>query len=148
MKRTLPTGADFSAAIDQMKAFAAQSGAALLSEGAVHPDHTLLALCAEAHDLHATEQAIWRKARELVNATIHNPEYAAMMDERDKFQNRRRSVLTRIGKLKSATPAGIYSKALLVRDRYCTAQQIAKSMAEDLIALPGLRASLWPAGEG
>jgi hypothetical protein len=139
---------DHMGAIERLKALATQSGSALLSEGPTHPDHSVLALCAEAHDLRAAEQAEWRRGRDMPHSNMENPDYAAMMAERDKIQNQHRSVLTRIGKIKSATPAGVYAKATIVRDRYSTAHQLAVSLAEDLIALPGLRASLWPAGEG
>jgi hypothetical protein len=53
------------AAIERLKALATQSGSALLSEGPVHPDHALLALCAEAHDLRAAELDAWRRGGEL-----------------------------------------------------------------------------------
>lgn len=42
---------DFSSAISRFRAIATVSGDALLTEGEVHPDRDLLALCAEAHDM-------------------------------------------------------------------------------------------------
>jgi hypothetical protein len=51
-------------------------------------------------------------------------------------------------KLKATTAAGIYAKALIVRSSQSGAKLLAMSVAEDMIACPGLRESLWPAGEG
>jgi hypothetical protein len=54
-------------------------------------------------------------------------------------------LLSRIRKLRAVTGAGIYAKALVLRASRTGSPELAKSMAEDLIAYAGLRAMLWPA---
>jgi hypothetical protein len=57
-------------------------------------------------------------------------------------------LLSAIRKLRAKTAAGIYAKALVCRCSRTGAPFLAMSLAEDLIACPGLRVSLWPAVEG
>jgi hypothetical protein len=64
------------------------------------------------------------------------------------FDQAMRRVLFKAKKLKATTAAGIYGKALIVRSSRSGAMLLAMSLAEDMIAWPGLRESLWPAGEG
>jgi hypothetical protein len=53
-------------------------------------------------------------------------------------------LLSRIRKLRALTGAG-NAKALVLRASRTESPELAKSMAEDLIAYAGLRAMLWPA---
>ena len=55
-------------------------------------------------------------------------------------------LLTQVGKMSAASPAGIYAKALLVRASKSGAASLAMSLAEDMIGCPALRATLWPVG--
>lgn len=110
-----------------------------------HPDAGLLELCAEVLDLHAKRDALWREARQMCPATIGNPAYSAKMKERERCVLDWKPLLTRIGKIPSKTGAGVYAKALVLRDGDGTAPQLAMSVAADLVNCPGLRASLWPA---
>jgi len=48
------------------------------------------------------------------------------------------------GKIPAQSPAGIYAKALLVQSSRTGAQCLARTLAEDLVACPSLRESLWP----
>jgi hypothetical protein len=68
------------------------------------------------------------------------------MEESKEPVTRAKPLLLRAGKMRAATAAGVYGKALLVRSSRTGTQVLAKSLAEDLMAMPGLRASLWPAG--
>ena len=57
---------------------------------------------------------------------------------------------TEEGKARSSQNAlktGIYAKAAIVRASKTGAQDLAMSLAQDLLDCPGLRTSLWPAGE-
>jgi hypothetical protein len=54
--------------------------------------------------------------------------------------------MIRIRKMKATTAVGIYAKAAVVRASKTGAADLAMSLARDLDC-PGLRASLWPAGE-
>lgn len=54
-QRVVPLGDALQPTIDRMKAIAAQSSDALLTEGPVHPDHQLLDACSEA--MHLFKQA-------------------------------------------------------------------------------------------
>jgi hypothetical protein len=55
--------------------------------------------------------------------------------------------LIRIRKMKATAAAGIFAKAAVVRASKTGAADLAMSLAEDLLAAPGLRAALWPAEE-
>jgi hypothetical protein len=57
-------------------------------------------------------------------------------------------MMDRIRKIRATRGAGIYAEALLVRHARTCAPALAASLAEDLIAVPALRASLWPADQG
>ena len=70
---------------------------------------------------------------------------AAEFDQFKAFETAMRRVLFQAKKLKATTAAGIYAKALIVRSSRSGAMLLAMSLAEDLIACPGLRESLWPA---
>jgi hypothetical protein len=56
-------------------------------------------------------------------------------------------MLTRLGRMRASTAAGIYAKAAIVATRrgYMTAPRFVLSLAEDLVKNPTLRQSLWPA---
>jgi hypothetical protein len=54
-------------------------------------------------------------------------------------------LLSRIRKLRAMTSPGLYANALVVRASITDAPHLAKSPAEDLIACPELRATLWAA---
>jgi hypothetical protein len=62
-----------------------------------------------------------------------------VVDERAKQLTRQAA------KLRATTPAGIFAKALVVRSSHTGAAVLAMSLADELIACPGLRQSLWPA---
>jgi hypothetical protein len=147
-KRQLP---DMLPAIARFRDIAAQSGDALLTEGAVSPDHKLLDLCATAlHHLVAAERA--RDARDKwwislegqarKDALAEDGRLIAEMLERSR---QAKPYLPNITKLKATTAAGIYAKAMVVRASKTGAAGLAMSLAQDLLDCPGLRSSLWPA---
>jgi hypothetical protein len=155
MKRTLPTGADFSAAIDQMKALASKSADhLLLGDGPPHPDAALLDICAEIGYRRKIAEAAAERHREgfiplYARKTAEDVAKQAAMDkERDGAETKYGHLLRNAAKLKATTAAGIYAKAIAVRSSQTGARFLAMSMAEDLLACEGLRQSLWPAGEG
>jgi hypothetical protein len=163
MKREFPlAGVEMSSTIDRLKAMADESANALLTEGPVHPDHQLLDLCAEAlhhRRLHDEARAVWTendRQRFSDCETQRRPHFtnaeaadsAAEFNQFRAFDDAMRRVLFKAQKLKATTAAGIYAKALIVRSSRSGAMLLAMSLAEDLIACPGLRESLWPAGEG
>jgi hypothetical protein len=57
------------------------------------------------------------------------------------------AMLRAAAKIKATTAAGIFAKALAVRSSKSGAADLGVSLAQDLLDCPGLRASLWPAGE-
>jgi hypothetical protein len=143
---------DFSAEIGRLRAIAAQSGDALLTEGSVNPDYQLLDLCSEA--LHHLRHA--QKSNDARNWDwLHlkdGPEKTAMRENNDRlleqyYEGERlgKPLLGKIRKLKATTAAGVFAKAMIVRASKTGAAGLAMSLAEDLIACPGLRESLWPA---
>ncbi len=143
-----PLPDDFGATLDRLRRIASQAASdGTVSEPAPHPDAQLLTLCAEVIDLHAASNAIWREARKLVPAMMGNPAYAAELANRHVVVNKRRSRMMRIPKIPAKTAAGVYAKAYVLKLSYGAAPQLAKSIATDLVACPGLRSALWPAGE-
>ena len=114
-----------------------------LGNGPAHRDGWLLDLCAAAlHLLTHGEEALAR-----CHAEHHGPNANASFDEYRRDISRAKPLLRRIAKLPAATAAGIYAKALVVRASRTGAPVLARTLAADLIACPGLRASLWPAQE-
>lgn len=128
----------------------------ILSDGPVHPDADLLDLCSEALHLLSTarrgrdavgdfpghghdkrrEADAWRKANH------------EAFEEATKLVGRAKPLLRRAAKIPARTGAGVFAKAQLVRNSKTGAAVLAKTLAADLVAIPGLRASLWPAGDG
>ncbi len=143
---------DFSAEIGRLKAIAAQSGDALLTEGSVNPDYQLLDLCSEAlHHLKHAQKSYDARTWEWLHLK-DGPEKTAMHAENDRlleqhYEGERlgKPFLRKIRKMKATTAAGIFAKAMIVRASKTGAAGLAMSLAEDLIACPGLRESLWPA---
>ena len=140
---------NFGAAIERLRSIAMQSGDALLTEGPVHPDHKLLDLCAEAAQLreeaaetHRVSHREWKVAWGDAAQAVQNQKHS----DNCRYADRRLvTKLRAIAKISATTPAGIYAKAVAVRASKTGAATLAMSLADDLIACPGLRASLWPA---
>jgi hypothetical protein len=153
MNRKSPLAPNLYAAVDRLKVMAAGAGDALFTEGPVNPDHKLLELCAEIgyrRKLADAAHERWRAAP-AVPWMCKTPEQTREFTEAN-FENEREgknysSLLKQASKLRATTAAGIYAKAIAVRASRTGAQLLAMSLAEDLLACPGLRASLWPAGE-
>jgi hypothetical protein len=139
-KRRLP--AETEPAIARLRKIVAQSTVnQLLAEGSEHPDTKLLDLCAEALHLvvHAerANQARWDPHKDHAEM---EPLWGAYLGGIQKSK----PVMGRIRNIPAVTAAGIYAKALVVRASGTGAEKLAMSLATDLIACPGLRASLWP----
>jgi hypothetical protein len=117
-----------------------------------HPDAQLLDLCSEALHLLRSARAVhearppWRNDWEVNGREAQAWRDAALraLEESEKLVTRAKPLLRRAGKMRAVTGAGVYGKALLVRSSRTGAQVLAKSLAEDLITIPGLRVSLWP----
>ena len=146
---------DFTAAIAQLKHIAMTSADNALTEGPVNPDRQLLDLCADAlHSLVHAERA-FRAGVEAIHSARDSKAYenrrevweTLSAEARSGVQNAK-SAMSRIRKLKATTAAGIYAKAAVVRASKTGAADLAMSLAQDLLDCPGLRAALWPAGEG
>lgn len=124
----------------------------LLADGPPHPDADLLDLCAEAlHYLGHAQKAY--DARNVIGWGRGTPEDQKAAMEQDKrlleecYAGERagKPPMARIAKMKATTAAGIFAKAMVVRCSKTGAAVLAMTLAEDLIACPGLRAALWPA---
>ena len=113
------------------------------------PDWQLLDACAEA--LH-----LMRQADELMEAQrgvkydnqrdydnflreLHRADAEAMT-----LRQKAKRGLRKAGRVPAQTAAGIYAKALCVRASTTGTAVLARSLAEDLVNLPQLRAMLWP----
>jgi len=150
-----------SATIARLRALAAQSGDAMITEGHVETDHELLDLCAAAlqhRRLFDEANADWREnhERRISECQRQGRSFTklemglsnAAMKEADAHEISMKRVLTKARKLRATTAAGIFAKALIVRSSRTGAALLAMSLADDLIACPGLRQSIWPAEVG
>jgi hypothetical protein len=141
-----PPAPDLSAALEQMRRIACEAGDhLLLGDGPPNPDHALLDLCAEAIRLkRASETALaaWR-----ATMSVGNPEYRSALEVHRAAGRAFKKALHHAKKYPAQTSAGIYAKAALVRSSQTGAGVLAMSLADDLLSMPGLRASLWPAGD-
>lgn len=144
---------ELGATIERLKAIADQATHALLTEGPVHPDYKLLDLCAEIGYRRKFADAAdkRRSAAPAAPWMCKTPEQALEMAEAkndEEMAGKKYSHLLReAAKLRATTAAGIYAKAIAVRASRTGAQLLAISLADDLIACPGLRESLWSARE-
>ena len=128
------------------------SDRALLGEedGPHTPDAELLAICATALELLTRSEKIWKEAsdRFWASSTITDADRArhtGAFKESSALKQRAKPLMRRVTKMRATTGAGIYAKALVVRSSRTGAEVLAKSLADDLIACTGLRATLWPA---
>jgi hypothetical protein len=146
---------DFTTAIARLRKIATTSADNALTEGPVNADRQLLDLCAET--LHALVHA--ERARRMGHEVFHRdthektaenlrPVWEALHADATFGTKSAKPLLGRIRKMKATTAAGIYAKAAVVRASRTGAADLAMSLAQDLLDCPGLRASLWPAGEG
>jgi hypothetical protein len=136
------TKPDFTGAIAQLRLLAATSADNAFTEGPVNADRLLLDLCAET--LHALVHAERDYAARRAQPTTDH------LDSWHEFHGDVKSAkprMHRIRKMKATTAAGIFAKAAVVRASKTGAADLAMSLAQDLLDCPGLRASLWPAGE-
>jgi hypothetical protein len=109
----------------------------------VSPDHDLLMLC---------DEIIMRKRQ--VDKTFSewragNP-FQNQRDGYDDWKRENRSLrgpLVRLGKLRAATPVGIFAKAVVAHRIGPSAAYLAVSLASDLLSSPGLREAIWPAAQ-
>jgi hypothetical protein len=147
---------DFTAAIAQLKQIALTSADNALTEGPVNADRHLLDLCAETlHALvHAERSYHSRDHYHHLGERTQAERHAArlrddeLMGEYHAGIKSAKPAMGRIRKMKATTAAGIYAKAAVVRASKTGAADLAMSLAQDLLDCPGLRAALWPAGEG
>lgn len=141
-----PAPEDFSAIIGRFREIANAGADAMLTEGPVSPDRELLDTCAEA-------LALFRAAADFYGQRPDGR--AGPLSEADRkrsyelYQQGREADRTASGKLRrirgfrAETPAGIYAKALVVRQSKTGANDLARSLAEDLVSNTALRALLW-----
>lgn len=110
-----------------------------------NPDLTLLNLCDRIVNLIQERELQRQRWSERLIQSNSTPEENATAG---KEQNRRGCeigrLLRRAGEMKAATPAGIYSKAIVVSRGGDLATLFAKSLANDLLGSQTLRAVLWP----
>lgn len=117
-------------------------------------DYKLLDLCAtalhhlsyaqKAYDARDINAGYFGESSEAQKSAVR-AENARPYSEYCAGEQRGKPNLTAIRKIKATTAAGIYAKAMVVRASKTGAKLLAMSLAEDLIACPGLRESLWPA---
>ncbi len=146
---------DLSVAIDRLRAIATESAEHLLhSDGPPHPDARLLDLCAEiGHQRRVADAALERRRAGVAAVWMCKTptEAAEVVEAQEKDEQATKHyvyLLRRAAKIKAATPAGIYAKAIAVRSSKTGAPYLAMSLAEDLLACEGLRKSLWPVETG
>jgi hypothetical protein len=136
-----------SPAIVRLRRIAAAPGDhRLLDDGPPHPDARLLDLCAEiAHQRKVADAAWQRFAADGKALWCSGARADELHSASGKEIQRLDSLLREAGKLRAKTGAGIYAKALAVAHAKSGALPLCKSLAEDLITNPALRAALWGA---
>lgn len=127
-------------ALRAMAITAAQTGE--IEDAPAHPDAELLRLCADVLDRHAEIDATWRDWRALVEAErsgFGEPQ-RALTEKVRRLTSANRLPIARVGRLAAATGAGVHAKALVLRRSRGLAPKLALSLANDVLALRGLRA--------
>ncbi|HUC16546.1 MAG TPA: hypothetical protein VMA37_02540 [Acetobacteraceae bacterium] len=145
-KRTIPKP-ESSAAMEQLRRIA---GAAreqpLPVEEKPHFDAELLELCAEISHQRKIADAAWRRfSEESLSLWCSSARADALYAASRKETQRLDFLLREAGKLRAKTGAGIYAKALAITRLRSGGLALCKSLAEDLIDNPALRATLWGA---
>ena len=144
-------GRDPDSVIDRLRELASTAASTGQEpEPAPHPDAVLLDLCADiAQSLKASKAANkqWNDARvpwcERTLATVDQDRslrFGAKVADRSYS-----AALRAAAKIPATTAAGVYAKAVACRASKTGAANLATSLANDLVACPGLRSSLWPA---
>lgn len=144
--KRVPETPELRSTIAALRKLASRAGTTSLPEAPTSADAKLLELCTTILEGHAEIDAIWREAQKIKPCNMFtNPVYAAEMEKRRNVRNRLLSPMIRLSKLSAKTGAGVYAKAAVLRCSRGSAERLALSLANDLTACPGLRASLWPA---
>ncbi|MGH7085365.1 MAG: hypothetical protein ACREFN_10295 [Acetobacteraceae bacterium] len=132
-------------AIARMRQIVAETGDhLLLGDGAPHPDAKLLDLCGEAlHHLTAGRDAYSEYSLLLYPNCGSRADKDRLLAEYYAHKKGASGPMLEIRKLKAATAAGIYAKALVVRCSRSGAAGVAMTLADDLVNNPALRAILW-----
>jgi len=111
-----------------------------------HPDAKLLDVCTEiAHQRKITDAAWQRFAEDGRSPLCSGKRADALHAATAKEIQHLDSLLRQAAKLRATTGAGIYAKAIAVAHAKSGALPLCKSLAEDLISNPALRATLWGA---
>ena len=144
-------GRDPDSVIDRLRELASTAASTGQEpEPAPHPDAVLLDLCADiAQSLKASKAANkqWDDARvpwcERTLATVdqdNSLRFGAKVADRNYF-----AALRAAAKIPATTAAGVHAKAVACRASKTGAANLATSLANDLLAAPGLRSAIWPA---
>ncbi|HUW79352.1 MAG TPA: hypothetical protein VMV54_00485 [Acidocella sp.] len=105
-----------------------------------HPDEDLLVVAERALGIMSTLDAEYK-------APVPAGRDAQVAHARELTQMSMdvQTLLRGAAKIRAQTPAGVYAKAQLVSRSRSGAPMLAKSLAADMIEMPGLRRLLWPA---
>jgi hypothetical protein len=141
----------FTATIARLRHLAGNADSTMV-EAIPPPDAALLDLCSDVLDAVKAERDIETAFRKYCDAD-HGQKWSQakrdgskyLLKEWDTLRLRAKTAARRASKVKATTPAGIYAKALIVATSKTGSPVLAMSLAQDLIASPTLRASLWPA---
>ena len=143
---------DFTTAMSRLRQIALTSADNALTEGPVNADRQMLDLCAgalqslkHAERAYTSRDSEWHTAKTQAEKHAARLEDEALMAEYYEGTRNAKPAMARIRKMKATTAAGIYANAAVVRASKTGAADLAMSLAEDLLAAPGLRAALWPA---
>jgi hypothetical protein len=149
-KRVLDQRTSAAETIDRLRTIARESDDHLiLADGPVSPDAALIGFCGDALYLlrraDTTRDKAWSSQKPYDDYTpserIANE---LLWREAKSLVYRAKTLMRRVAKIPAQSPAGIYAKALLVQSSRTGAQCLARTLAEDLVACPSLRESLWP----
>jgi hypothetical protein len=144
---------EFPAAIERIREIAETPGGEVTDRpDGVNPDKQLLEACAAALALQRLAASLLAENRNAIDGLFGTglwcDEIRSHCDDRSRRLRRANrdagSILRAAGKVPARTPAGIYAKALCVRESATGAAVLARSLAADLIANDVLRRLVWP----
>lgn len=145
--------------VDRLKQIAGEAMDHLyLSDGPPQPDYELLDVCGELLHLMNRRKALYEQHHVLFRSRTFDHlsesqkdearvKSVGLTEEARQLDGPISSLLSRARKLPATTAAGIYAKVLVVRTSETGAGKLAQTLADDLINIPNLRASLWPSEE-
>ena len=150
------TAVALSATIDRLKQIAGEAmDHLILSDAPPQPDYELLDVCGDLLHMMKRRKGLYAQHHALFREDNFDRQPEEEQDRRraqskrltaeaDSLDGPISSLLSRARRLPATTAAGVYAKVLVIRASQTGAGRLAQTLADDLINVPSLRASIWP----